>query len=149
LAPERRDARIGAIGRRAIEVPEPEHQRARQEVTRRIIVVGRAVKRAIGDWAYQELACTMWATAIARQLAGDGSDVAAGAPARNHHRPRPPAQFSRVLGDPARRRVTVLCRCWEAVFGRMPVTDADEDHPGTPAHITAVRIVGVLVAQHP
>src|SRR5216684_9147042 len=31
----------------------------------------------------------------------------------------------------------------------MPVTDTDKDHPGTPAHVTAERIVGFLVTQHP
>src|SRR5258708_8135121 len=54
-----------------------------------------------------------------------------------------------MLGDPACRRVAILCRCREAVFGRMPVTDAEEDHPGTPAQVTAERIVGLLVTQHP
>src|SRR5712664_3927133 len=54
-----------------------------------------------------------------------------------------------MLGDPARRRVAVLCRGWEAVVGRMPVADADKDHPGTPAHVAAERIIGFLVTQHP
>src|SRR5258708_8839294 len=54
-----------------------------------------------------------------------------------------------MLGDQARGRVAVLCRRREAVFRRMPVTDADKDHPGTPAHVTAERIVGFLVTQHP
>src|SRR5882724_12511927 len=54
-----------------------------------------------------------------------------------------------MLGDPARRRVAVLRGRREAVFGRMPVTDADEDHSGTPAHVAAERFVGFLVTQHP
>src|ERR1700681_64811 len=54
-----------------------------------------------------------------------------------------------MLGAPARRRVAALRRRREAVFGRMPVTDADKDHPGTPAHVTAERIVGLLVTEHP
>jgi hypothetical protein len=70
LAAQRRDARIGAVGRRTIEVPEPVHQRARQEVARRILVVGRAIERAIGDRAYQELAGDRRAATVARQLAG-------------------------------------------------------------------------------
>src|SRR5882762_7138998 len=54
-----------------------------------------------------------------------------------------------MLGDPARRRVAVLRGRREAVVGRMPVTDADEDHSGTPAHVAAERFVGFLVTQHP
>ena len=54
-----------------------------------------------------------------------------------------------MLGDPPRRRVAILGRRREAVFGRMAVTDADEDHPGAPAHVAAERIVGLLVAEHP
>ena len=56
FAAQRRDARIGSVGRRTVQVPEPEHQRARQEVARRVVVVRRAVEPAVGDWAYQKLA---------------------------------------------------------------------------------------------
>ena len=54
-----------------------------------------------------------------------------------------------MLGDPPRRRVGILGRGREAVLGRMPVTDADEDHPAAPAQVAAERIVGLLVTQHP
>src|SRR5437762_7732244 len=54
-----------------------------------------------------------------------------------------------MLGNPARSRVAILRRCGKAVFRRMPVTDADEDHSGAPAHVTAERLVGLLVTQHP
>ena len=35
------------------------------------------------------------------------------------------------------------------MFGRMTIPDTDEDHPGTPAHVAAERIIGLLVTQHP
>src|SRR5882672_3486640 len=56
FAAQRRDARIGSVCGRTVQVPEPVHQRARQEVARRIVIVGRAVERAVGDRAYQKLA---------------------------------------------------------------------------------------------
>ena len=149
LAAERRNARVGAIGGRAVDVPEPVHQRPRQEIARRIFVVGRTIEGAVGDRAYQKLARDLRAAAVARQLAGDGCDVAAGAPARDQNRSRHAAELGRVLGDPARRRIAVFCRGREAVFGRMTIPDTDEDHPGTPAHVAAERIVGLLVTQHP
>src|SRR6266481_4055101 len=56
FAAQWRDARIGSVCGRTVQVPEPVHQRARQEVARRIVIVGRAVERAVGDRAYQKLA---------------------------------------------------------------------------------------------
>ena len=98
---------------------------------------------------YQKLACDLWAAAVACQLAGDGRDVGAGAPARDQHGSRPAADIRRMLGDPARRRIAVLSRRRESVFGRMAITDADDDHPASAADVAAERIVGKLVAQHP
>ena len=144
LAAQRRDARIGPVGWRAVEVPEPVHQRARQEVARRILVVGRAIEGAIGDRAYQELAGDRRAAAVARQLAGDGRDVAAGAPARDQQRARPAAQLGCVLGNPAQRRVTVLGgrrkRCSGACRSRRR-----RDHPcaGT------CRVERIVGSRHP
>jgi hypothetical protein len=53
FAAQWRDARIGSVARRTVQVPEPVHQRARQKVARRIVVVRRAVESAVGDWAHQ------------------------------------------------------------------------------------------------
>jgi hypothetical protein len=47
FAAERRSARIRAVSGRAVDVPEPVHQRARQEVARRIFVVGWAIECAV------------------------------------------------------------------------------------------------------
>ena len=48
FAAQRRDARIGAVGRRAIEVPEPVHQRARQEIAGRVFgVEGRSKVQSV------------------------------------------------------------------------------------------------------
>ena len=149
LAAQRRDARIGAVGGRTIDVPEPVHQRARQEIAGRIVGIGRAIERTVGDRAYQELPCDVRAAALLRQLAGHGRDIAAGAPAGDHDRTWFSAELGGVLGNPARRGVAIFCCRRESMFGRMPVSDTDEDHPGAPAHVTAERIVGLLVAEHP
>src|ERR1700751_6374474 len=111
--------------------------------------VGRAVERAIGDRAHEKLASDLGPTARFRELAGHGRDIAAGAPARNQHRPRPAAELDRMVGDPARRRIAVFGRCWETMLWRMAIADADKDHVAAPAHVAAERIVGLLVAQHP
>src|SRR3954465_10559201 len=70
LAAQRRDARIGAVGRRAVEGPEPVHQGAREEVAGRIVVVGGTIEAAVGDRAYQELAGNLGSAPVARELAG-------------------------------------------------------------------------------
>src|SRR5262245_28182234 len=54
-----------------------------------------------------------------------------------------------MLGDPARRGIAILRCSRKAVFGRMTIADADEDHPGAPTHVTAEGIVGLRVTQDP
>ena len=54
-----------------------------------------------------------------------------------------------VFGCPPRRRIAILRRSRESVFGGKPIVDGDDDRAHAPANFPALTIRGFKVADHP
>ena len=147
---QRRRLRVLPIRRIGVVIPEPAHQRRGEHVAVAVGDVRLAREVAVGHRGHQHLTGDAWTAGIARHLADDGGDVAAGAPAADRelgpaHRPAP----RRWPRSSARRRTPSSTAAGNASLGRVAVVDRHDDGVRAHAEVAAERVVGVVAAEHP
>ena len=121
-------------------------------VSRRLVSGSRMrgrVHRKIGGGIDQQLACELWAVAIARRKRNHRGEIAAGAVAADHDPRRIDAELSGVVGYPFGGGDAVVDRSGIFVLGREAIVDGDDDQLALMGHLAADHVVGIDIADHP
>ena len=111
LRVQRRRHRVGSFrGVRQVVVPEPLHAGARQQIAIGVGAVRSRIEVGVGDRIHEQLKRDRGAVSVARHLAHDRGEVAAGAVAADREFVCIAVQRRGVLGGPLRGRVAVVRR---------------------------------------
>ncbi len=147
---DRRQPRIGQVGPvaqvvGAVGQAVPLGQHDREVVLGSGRVLGSQVRRRVD----QRLVPDAWSALIARLLADDGRQVAAGAVTHDGQPLRVGAELPRMPSGPQQTVPRVVDRSREPVLGRQSVADGDDDRADPAGDLTAQPRVVVLAADDP